>query len=62
MFKRIKDYFSLQKRIQIEVLETLCTICLYLDFDGHYGRNHYAEYCGSHFKELKRLSEELRKG
>ena len=60
MIKKIKRYFALQRRIQIEILETLCTICLYLQHEGHYPRNRYAEYMQSHFKELKDLSQELR--
>lgn len=60
MFKKIKNYFSLQKRIQIEILETLCTICLYIRYDGHHYRNPYAQYMDGHFKCLKDLSKELR--
>lgn len=60
MFKRIKDYISLQRRIQIEILETLCTICLYLERDGHFDRNPYIQYMSSHFYALKTLSKELR--
>ena len=60
MFKKIKNYLSLQRRIQIEILETLCTICLYLDYEGHYSRNCYSEFMRGHFKSLKDLSEEIR--
>lgn len=60
MFKKIKDYISLQRRIQIEILETLCTICLWLERDGRYDRNPYAQYMGGHFSVLKDLSKELR--
>lgn len=60
MIKRIKNYFSLKRRMKIEILETLASICLYLDYDGHFGRNHYAEYMRSHFHQLKALSQELR--
>ena len=60
MFKKIKRYFELKRRIQFEVLETLCTICLYMCHDGHYGRNPYARHMDSHFKSLKDLSTELR--
>lgn len=62
MFKRIKRYLQLQKRIQHEILETLCTICLYLEYEGQYGKNRYAQYMQIHFAELKQLSEELRGG
>ena len=57
MFKRIKDYFYLQRAIQIEILETLCTICLWLERDGHH--NPYSQYMGSHFRCLKELSKVL---
>lgn len=60
MFKRIKEYFSLQRRIQIEVLETLCTICYFLDFMGHYSNNKYSKYMLDHYTALKKLSKELR--
>ena len=60
MFKKIKNHFSLQRRIQREVLETLCSICLYLEIDGHFSRNHYSRYMGQHFGMLKELSDELR--
>ena len=63
MFKKIKNYFSLQRRIQIEILETLCTICLWLGrdgFDGRYNRNPYSSYMVGHFNTLKDLSKELR--
>ena len=60
VFKKIKNYFSLQRRIQIEILETLCTICLWLERDGCYDRNPYSKYMGSHFEALKNLSKELR--
>ena len=60
MFKKIKDYFSLQRKIQIEILETLCTVCLWLEHDGHYYRNPYSQYMGGHFRVLKDFSAELR--
>lgn len=60
MFKKIKEWFSLQRRIQIEILETLCTICLYLERDSHYDRNPYGGHFGGHFRVLKDLSTELR--
>lgn len=58
LFKKIKRFLNLQKMIQIEILETLATICLYLEFDV--GRRRYTEHMRSHFVRLKRLSEELR--
>ena len=60
MFKKIKQYFSLQRRIQIEILETLCTICLYFAHERDGKHNPYARYFPSHVGTLKYLSEELR--
>lgn len=60
MFKKIKNYFSLQRRIQIEILETLCTICLYLEQHGRHTYNYYTQHMHGHFRCLKDLSKELR--
>lgn len=60
MFKKIKKYFEFQRRYQHEVLETLASICLFLEFDGHRGRIPYAEHMRHHFEVLKILSKELR--
>lgn len=60
MFKKIKAYISLQRRIQHEVIETLATICRYLDSDGRFSHNPYYAYMEGHFESLLKLSEELR--
>ena len=60
MFKKIKRYLHLQRLICSEVLETLETICLYLNYDGHHSRNPYSKHMQSHFEELKIFSEQIR--
>ena len=60
MFKRFRNYIKLQRMIQHEILETLCTLCLLLEHDRHYERNHYSMYMGTHFVQLKTLSTKLR--
>ena len=60
MLKKIKQYLKLQANIQIEIIETLASICKYLDYDGHFGRNPHSQYMQSHFKNLIELSKELR--
>lgn len=62
MFKKIKNYFTFKKRMNIEILETLATICLYLEFDSRRNHNANGVFMHGHFKELKAISEELRKG
>lgn len=60
MFKKIKAYITLQIRIQREVIETLATICRYLDRNGRMSHNPYYEYMEGHFESLLKLSEELK--
>lgn len=57
MRKKIRFY----KKLLIEIIETLCTICLYLERDGKYTRNPESVNMISHFTELKQFSVELRK-
>lgn len=56
----MKKLQQLQANIQIEIIETLASICSYLDYDGHFGRNPRSKYMQSHFKNLIELSKELR--
>ena len=60
MFKKIKKYFRLKKRMRIEVLETLASICLYLDYESRLSRNANGVFMRGHFNELKAISEALR--
>lgn len=60
MIKAIKSRIYFYKSMLHEVLETLVSICLYLEFDGHHCRNPYARYMGSHAKVLKEFSEKLK--
>lgn len=62
MIKKIKKWLALQRLIQIEVLETLTTICMYIDYEhGKYNHNPYRRHFQSHMCGLKHYSEELRK-
>ena len=56
MIKKIRFY----KSLLIEIVETLCTICLYLDFEGRRTHNQYGIYMGAHFNALKEFSAEIR--
>ena len=56
MIKKIRFY----KSLLIEIVETLCTICLYLELEGRRNHNRMAEYMKSHFECLKEFSEEMR--
>ena len=57
MRKKIRLY----KMLLIEIIETLCTICLYLERDGRYTHNEESRHMRGHFIALKGLSEDLKK-
>lgn len=57
--KKIKKKIRFYKALVIEIIETLCSICLFLERNARYSHmdaNHFR----SHFKYLKQFSEELR--
>jgi hypothetical protein len=56
--RRISRCFK--KMLAIEIIETLCSICLYLEFEGRRTRNRFAEHMHGHFVELKEASEIMR--
>lgn len=69
MIKKTKEFFYKRKvkkmqrnELLIEVLETLASICLYLDYDGHYSHNRHSEHMRLHFETLKCHSHNLRNG
>jgi hypothetical protein len=57
MMKKIRFY----KKLLIEIIETLCTICLYLEYEGRKTHNKYSRIMIGHFEELKTFSESMRK-
>ena len=61
--KKIKRKILFYKSLLVEILETLCSICLYLDFEGtlHHPRNPKAIYMKDHFEQMKQASLILRK-
>lgn len=48
------------KTLLIEIIETLCTICLYLEKDGYRSLNSEGGKMRTHFKVLKDFSNQLR--
>ena len=60
--KKLKRKIRFYKKLLVEVLETLASICLYLDFEGRFNRLHNprAEYMHSHFEQLKQFTSILR--
>ena len=57
MRKKLKFY----KALLAEIIETLCTICLYLESEGRYMHsNEASRHMRGHFIALKGFSEDLR--
>ena len=59
MFKKWKQKRLIRHLILREVLETLCTICLYMESEGRH-KNPHARKFGGHFDRLKTLSRIIR--
>ena len=58
--RKIKQSIRYYKMLLVEIIETLCTICLYLESEGRHTHNQYGQYMRGHFNELKELSTEMR--
>ncbi len=55
MIKKFRFY----KMMLREILETLCTICLYLENEGHFSRNRHGQTMRLHFDSLKWYSDSI---
>lgn len=58
--KKIKKKILFYKALLVEVLETLCSICLYLESDRIGRYNPHSIHLRDHFYKLKEASKELR--
>lgn len=56
MRKKIRFY----KELLVEILETLCTMCLYMEREGKRNRIEESQMMHSHFEMLKSYSDTLR--
>jgi len=57
MIKKFRFYKGLLR----EIIETLCTICLYLESEAHHSRNRQGNIMRLHFDTLKKYSDTLGK-
>ncbi len=55
MMKKFRFY----KMMVREILETLCTICLYIEREGRFSRNLQAQNMRLHFDSLKWYSDSI---
>lgn len=57
--KKIKHKIKFYKSLVFEIIETLCTICMYLENDAHHSHNPQAYHLRNHICALKHLSKEI---
>ena len=62
MIKKWLKHRRLKKKVEIEVLETLCSLMKYYECEAYYNPHGKREYYSfqDHFRKLKDFSEELR--
>ena len=58
--KKIKKKILFYKALLVEIVETLCSICLYLESEGRMRRNPQSMHMQGHFRQLKDASRVLR--
>lgn len=57
--KKIKKKILFYKALLVEIVETLCSICLYLESEGRMRRNPHSMHMQGHFRQLKDASRIL---
>jgi hypothetical protein len=60
VMKRLRKKILFYKALLVEIVETLCSICLYLESDRVGRYNPHSIHMRDHFYELKKASKELR--
>lgn len=58
--KKLKNKVFFYKALLAEIVETLCSICLYLESEGRMRRNPQSMHMQGHFRQLKDASSVLR--
>lgn len=56
----MREKIRFYRGLIIEIIETLCTICLFLEYEGRIRNNRMTPHMRSHFNELKIYSGVLR--
>lgn len=58
---KIAQRILFYKALLVEIIETLCSICLFLEMDGRFRHNPQTEHMRGHFVALKQASSVLRR-
>lgn len=60
LIKTLLKSIALKKKTQIEVMETLSDICLYIQLDGFKKDNGYAQFMHAHYNNLQYILKEYK--
>ena len=60
LIKTLLKSITLKRKMQIEVMETLSDICLYIQLDGFKKDNGYAQFMHTHYKNLQDVLKEYK--
>lgn len=60
LIKTLLKSIVLKKKIQIEIMETLSDICLYIQLDGFKKDNGYGQFMYTHYNNLQDILKEYK--
>ena len=60
LIKTLLKSIVLKKKIQIETMETLSDICLYIQLDGFKKDNGYGQFMYAHYNNLQDILKEYK--
>ena len=60
LIKTLLKSIVLKKKIQIETMETLSDICLYIQLDGFKKDNGYGQFMYTHYSNLQDILKEYK--
>ena len=60
LIKTLLKSIVLKKKMQIEVMETLSDICLYIQLDGFKKDNGYGQFMHAHYNNLQDILKEYK--
>jgi len=60
LIKTLLKSIILKKKMQIEIMETLSDICLYIQLDGFKKDNGYGQFMHTHYNNLQDILKEYK--
>lgn len=60
LIKTLLKKYCIKKKIQIEIMETLSDICLYMQLDGFKKDNGYGQFMHTYYNNLQDILKEYK--